>query len=174
MFIISLSIYYRRIGIEPACNKINDSYDKRKVIMKKSSILSSLLLFTFSPAFTFANTNISLNTSAHIIAPITLEIEQLEFGTLIKPQSGRTNHEATALLEVNGEKQQTVKINIPNRMNIVNGSENLRVNLSIPTDQKRLNNQGKASVTITGSLRLAASTETGIYRGSTTITTSYL
>ncbi|RNC77983.1 DUF4402 domain-containing protein [Piscirickettsia salmonis] len=142
--------------------------------MKKSSILSSLLLFALSPAFTFANANISLNTSTHIIAPITLEIEQLEFGTLIKPQSGRTHHEATALLEINGEKRQTVKINIPNRMNIINGSENLRVNLSIPTDQKRLNNQGKASVTITGSLRLAANTETGIYRGSTTITTSYL
>ncbi|WP_218921134.1 hypothetical protein, partial [Piscirickettsia salmonis] len=68
--------------------------------MKKSSILSSLLLFTFSPAFTFANTNISLNTSAHIIAPITLEIEQLEFGTLIKPQSGRTNHEAALLRKI--------------------------------------------------------------------------
>ncbi|ODN43509.1 DUF4402 domain-containing protein [Piscirickettsia litoralis] len=139
----------------------------------KKFIFAIGLLMT-SSVFALGDTNISMNASAEIITPITLQVAPLEFGTLVKPQSGRTDYQATALLEISGEKQQTVKITIPNRMNIVNGSDSLRVNLSIPTTQKRLNNQGEASLNITGSLRVAANTKAGDYTGSATITASYL
>ncbi|MGL5622935.1 DUF4402 domain-containing protein [Cetobacterium sp.] len=138
--------------------------------MKKLLILLSLT--TAMTAFGVTSTDqATMNIKATVIKPLTIIAKNMEFGTVIQG----TKTTATGQYTIDGEPGEKFEVTLSNLSSLKrNGSEDtLDISFNNFVIPHNLDNAGKASFDMVGTINPTTETVTGIYTGSITARVQY-
>ncbi|MGL5412192.1 DUF4402 domain-containing protein [Cetobacterium sp.] len=138
--------------------------------MKKLLILLSLT--TAMTAFGVTSTDqATMNIKATVIKPLTIIAKNMEFGTVIQG----TKATATGQYTIDGEPGEKFEVTLSNLSSLKrNGSEDtLDISFNNFVIPHNLDNAGKASFDMVGTINPTTETVTGIYTGSITARVQY-
>ena len=112
----------------------------------------------------------SMNVSARVIAPLTINATPMEFGDIIKG----TEATAEGTYTITGENNQLFTFSITPITHLTNGSHTLTIELDGINDlPDRITNGDTLTHTLTGTLRPSETTVAGTYTGTITATIIY-
>ncbi|MGL5648440.1 hypothetical protein MKD34_01795 [Cetobacterium somerae] len=138
--------------------------------MKKLLILLSLTT-TMTAFGVTSNDQATMNIKATVIKPLTIIAKNMEFGTVIQG----TKATATGQYTIDGEPGEKFEVTLSNLSSLKrNGSEDtLDISFNNFVIPHNLDNAGKASFDMVGTINPTTETVTGIYTGSITARVQY-